>query len=116
MKDADARERLNALEQALRDLPSQVTEVVVAHFAPTMANVNKVLDAMGAQSTRVDAALAALAAPGELLEVVESELNALRVDVNAQREATAAVAEQLAAMAETFGNVSKAFGAVAAKT
>lgn len=115
MRDADARERLDALEQALANLPAQVTEVVIAHFEPVIAEVNKAVAELSGQTKRLDvlaAAVTKLEGHGELMEVVESELNALRVDVNGQREAAVAIAAQVAGLGAKLGRVAKVFSEI----
>lgn len=112
MRDADARDRLDALETALAALPAQVTEVVVAHFEPVIAQVNAAVTAMDNQAKAladIAATVAKVEGSAELLDVIESELNTLRVDVNAGREATTALAKQLEVVTSKLAAAGQAF-------
>lgn len=75
MKDADARERVALLEEALEALPQIVANKVMKQLEPALVEMKK-----------------SVADVQELIDVLESDHNAMRVDVNAVANASATVA------------------------
>lgn len=112
MRDQDARDRIATLENGFETLPERITEAVLAAIQPQHDALNERLDALTARLGVLEAALKDQA-DHELLEVIETELNALRVDVNAGREASAELGASIAHTDARVTRIVEAFGRVA---
>lgn len=89
MKDSEARERIEALETAIAGLPRVVGDALSEDLAPLIKRFNQAIEhfnTVADQLERMQAQAAdnakALVAQAELLEIMESDHNAMRVDVN----------------------------------
>lgn len=105
MKDGEARRRLDSLEKAIADIPKSVADVVIQHFEPRIEQVNTTLDAMRDAASGIDGLGAIVQAMGEAINeygemvgVLESEGNTVRVDVTALMETQAQLALELAGL------------------
>ena len=110
MKDADARERLDRLEQAFTTLPAVISETVLKELESVIKRFNDAADkyedmveAFTAAESNIDKVAKHVGGHSELLEVLESDVNAVRVDANAAiaaaGEATSLVKELVTALA-----------------
>lgn len=107
MRDADARERLDKLEQSLGNLPGQIAEAVIAHFAPTLAEVSKSLEELYGQVANLHVAVSKSGDQAELLEVVEQELGALRERVETAVTTTGELSGRVNQIVRTFQQVGR---------
>ncbi len=92
MKDNEARARILVLESALRTLPNDMAKAIHKDLAPMMERFNhatQIFNAAVKDLEQLDALAKRVDDVGELLEVLESDGNAVRVDVNALRNTVA---------------------------
>lgn len=123
MKDADARARLDELEATIGKLPGVVAELVSKRFKGQLQGhieqVNATLDRMRDAATGLEGLADLVQRMGEatnenteLLSVLESELNTLRVDFNAIREAQAEQSTNVERVRDTLRGVATSLGQV----
>lgn len=117
MRDAEARDRVEKVEQAIAGLPDAIAKIVIDHFEPRIKAVNGTLDRMRQAADGLEALADLVERMGEatnenteLLSVLESELNTLRVDFNAVRAAQAEQAMNGVHLRESLRGVATALG------
>lgn len=104
----EARARLLAIESAILTMPTDMAKAVHKDLQPMLDRFNAAATAFNEAVDKLEALSKQVADHSELLEVLESDANASRVDVNAGREATTALAQQLEAVTSKFAAVGKA--------
>jgi prefoldin subunit 5 len=104
VKDVEARQKIAALETYLKenDLESAVSNKVIAYFKADVKRMNETIETINATGRSFDERLAAINdlikqvdESSELIQVLEREVNDLRVDVRAIRAAQAEQAQSI---------------------
>ena len=102
MKDAEARARLDELQQSLTGLPDLINKTVMAELDPLITRFNDAItrfneaaETLDEVDAKIEAVAKHVSSHGELLEILESDHNAVRVDVNAAINSAAAALEKV---------------------
>jgi len=112
VKDTEARQRIEALETALAQLPLVLTEAVLANLQPFMTRTNGLVDRFNGEIDVLKALVEKVESAGVGQEVIALELNHARVDLNGLREIVVAISDSNHQLEQRFDRLKLAAAAM----